>query len=147
MTDATLAEALPAWLAYGHPAWMIAALGLCLVAFRIGLSLRRAHRARRPAPRGLRALHLRIAKTGVTLALVGAALGPLSVALLRDWTPMSSFHSLLGGIAAVLFAGAAIQGRRLERGDSGARNTHALLGGAAVSIALAAAIAGFVLLP
>ena len=47
----------------------------------------------------------------------GAALGPLSVALLRDWTPMSSFHALLGGIAAVLFAGAALQGRRLERGD------------------------------
>ena len=47
----------------------------------------------------------------------------------------------------MLFAGAAIQGRRLERGDNRARNAHALLGGAAVSIALAAAIAGFVLLP
>jgi hypothetical protein len=78
---------------------------------------------------------------------VGAVLGPLSVAFLRDWTPMSSFHSLLGGIAALLLAGAAIQGRRLERGDDQARNTHALLGGAAVSIALAAAIAGFALLP
>lgn len=147
MTDPELASTAPAWLAYGHPAWMIASLCLCLFAFRIGLSLRRAHRARRPPPRGARALHLRIAKTAVTLVLVGAVLGPLSVALLRDWTPMSSFHSLLGGIASVLFAGAAIQGRRLERGDGEARNTHALLGGAAVSIALAAAIAGFVLLP
>jgi len=146
VTDAALADA-PPWLAYGHPAWMIAALALCLFAFRIGLSLRRAHRARRPPPRGARARHLRVAKIGVALALSGALLGPLSVALLRDWTPMSSFHALLGGIAAVLFAGAALQGRRLERGDPSARGAHALLGGAAVSLALAAAVAGFVLLP
>jgi Protein of unknown function (DUF4079) len=126
---------------------MVIAIGLCGLALRVGLSIRRARRARRPPPRGARALHLRVAKPGVVLALVGAVLGPLSVALLRDWTPMSSFHSLLGGIAAVLFAGAGLQGRRLERGDRAARNLHALLGGAAVSIALAAAIAGFVLLP
>ena len=145
MTD--LLPAAAGWLAYGHPAWMVFAIGLCLFALRIGLSIRRARRARRPVPRGARARHLRVAKPGVVLALLGFALGPLSVSLLRDWTPMSSFHSLLGGIAAVLFAGAAIQGRRLERGDHGVRNTHALLGGAAVSIALAAAIAGFALLP
>jgi hypothetical protein len=126
---------------------MIVALGLCLFALRIGLSIRRARGARCPTPRGSRALHLRVAKIGVTLALTGFALGPLSVALLRDWTPMTSFHSLLGGIAAVLFAGAALQGRRLERGERDARRAHALLAGAAVSIALAAAIAGFALLP
>ncbi len=126
---------------------MIAAIGMCLLALRIGLSLRRARLARRPPSHGARARHLRIAKPAVVLVLVGFALGPLSVALLRDWTPMSSFHALLGGIAAVLFAGAGLQGRRLERGDRDARNLHALLGGAAVSIALAAAIAGFVLLP
>jgi hypothetical protein len=137
----------PAWLAYGHPAWMIAALALCLLALRIGLAIRRSRLAQRPYPRGARVRHLRVAKIGVALAIAGAALGPISVALLRDWTPMSSFHALLGGTAAVLFAGAALQGRRLERGDGAARNAHALLGGAAVSIALAAAIAGFVLLP
>jgi len=126
---------------------MAIAIALCLSALRIGLSIRRARRARRPAPRGARALHLRMAKPGVVFALLGFALGPVSVALLRDWTPMSSFHSLLGGIAAVLFAGAGLQGRRLERGDRAARNLHAWLGGAAVSIAVAAAIAGFVLLP
>jgi hypothetical protein len=147
VTGAALASGARGWLAYGHPAWMIAALGMCLFALRIGLAIRRARRARRPPPSGARARHLRIAKIGVTFALVGFALGPLSVALLRDWTPMSSFHSLLGGIAAVLFAGAALQGRRLERGDRAARNVHALLGGAAVSIALVAAIAGFALLP
>ena len=135
------------WLAYGHPAWMVASLGLCLFALRIGLAIHRARLAHRPPPRGARRRHLSVAKPGVTLVLLGAALGPLSVALLRDWTPMSSFHALVGGTAAVLFAGAALQGRRLERGDRAARNLHALLGGAAVSLALAAAIAGFALLP
>ena len=135
------------WLAYGHPTWMLVALALSLYALRLGLSLRRARLARRPPPRGTRALHLRWAKPAVALALTGAVLGPVSVALLRDWTPMSSFHALLGGSAAVLFAGAFLQGRRLERGEHAARNAHALLGGAAVSLALAAAVAGFVLLP
>ncbi len=147
MTDPAPAEPLAGWLAYGHPAWMIVALGLCLFTLRIGLSLRRARAAGRPPPRGARVLHLRLAKPAVAIVLAGATLGPLSVALLRDWTPMSTFHSLLGGIAAVLFVGTALQGRRLERGDLSARNVHALLGGAAVSIALATAIAGFVLLP
>jgi hypothetical protein len=135
------------WFAYGHPAWMLVAVALCLYTLRLGLSLRRARLARRPPPRNARALHLRWAKPAVVLTLLGAFLGPLSVALLRDWTPMSSFHALLGGTAAVLFAGAFLQGRRLERGDQAARNAHALLAGAAVSLALAAAVAGFALLP
>jgi hypothetical protein len=126
---------------------MVVAIGFCAFALRVGLSLRRARLARRPPPRGARALHLRFAKPGVALVLAGFALGPLSVLVLRDWTPMSSFHALLGGVAAVLFTGAALQGRMLERGDRGARNLHALLGAAAVSLALAAAIAGLVLLP
>ena len=135
------------WLAYGHPAWMIVAIALCLYALRLGLAIRRARIARRAPPPGARAQHLRWAKPAVAIALSGAVLGPISVAWLRDWTPMSSFHALLGGTAAVLFAGAFLQGRRLERGDRAARNAHALLAGAAVSLALAAAVAGFVLLP
>ena len=135
------------WLAYGHPAWMLVAIALCLYALRLGLALRRARVSRRPPPGGARTLHLRWAKRAVALTVSGALLGPISVAVLRDWTPMSSFHGLLGGTAAVLFAGAFLQGRRLERGDGGARSAHALLAGAAVSLALAAAIAGFALLP
>jgi hypothetical protein len=147
MTDPAPAEPLQSWLVYVHPLWMLTALALCLVALRAGLALRRAQAARRPPPRGARALHLRVAKPGVALISIGFALGPLSVALLRDWTPMSSFHALLGGVAVVLFAGAALQGRRLESGDQGARRLHALLGGAAVALGLTAAVAGFVLVP
>ena len=145
MTAAQLAD--NGWLAYVHPAWMLVTLVLCGVALRVGLSLRRARLARRPPRPGSRALHLRVAKPAVVMVLAGAVLGPITVLLLRDWTPMSTFHAVLGGIAAVLFAGAGLQGRRLERGARDARNLHALLGAAALSLALAAAIAGFALLP
>jgi len=141
------AVTLERWLVYGHPLWMILALSLCVAALRIGLGIRRARAAKRPPARGARARHLRVAKPAVALVLVGFALGPVSVWWLRDWTPGSTFHALLGGLAAVLFAGAALQGRALEKGDAGARGLHALLGGAALALGLAAAVAGFVLLP
>lgn len=146
MTDPAVSAPLARWLAYGHPAWMIVSLALCLFTLRIGLSIRRARLARRPPPHGARARHLRVAKPAVALVLAGFVLGPISVALLRDWTPMTTFHALLGGVAVVLFTGAALQGARLERGEQSARRVHALLGGAAVLLALAAAIAGLALL-
>jgi len=126
---------------------MIAALGLCVAALRLGLQIRRARLAHRPPPRGARARHLRVAKPAAAAVIAGFALGPLSVWLLRDWTPGSTFHALLGGVAAVLFVGTALQGRALEKGARDARRLHALLGGAALALGLAAAVAGFVLLP
>lgn len=90
---------------------------------------------------------MRLAKPAVALVLVGFAAGPLSAALLRDWTPFASFHGLAGGVAALLFVAAAIQGRRLERGRGDARQAHALSGALALLLALTAAVAGFVLLP
>ena len=107
------------WLAFGHPAWMLVSLGSCLLALRSACAAR-ARLARAARRRAARARHLRVAKTAVVLALVGSVLGPLSVALLRDWTPMSSFHSLLGGIAAVLFAGAASRAAARARRQRGA---------------------------
>jgi hypothetical protein len=126
---------------------MVVALVLCLLALRAGLSIRRARLAHRPPPRGARTMHLRTAKPGVLLLLVGFAIGPLTVAFLRNWTPMTTFHALLGGCAAVLFVGAALQGARLERGDRSARQVHAALAAGALLLAMAAAIAGFALLP
>ncbi|MEM7412250.1 MAG: DUF4079 family protein [Myxococcota bacterium] len=147
MTDPAASEIAARWGAYLHPAWMVIALGGCVAALRIGLGLRRAYQKRTAPPQGARALHLRIAKPAVVAVLIGAIGGPLSVWLFRDWTPMSTFHAVLGGTTAVLFGGAALQGRRLEQGDRSARNAHAWLGGGAVVLGLAAAIAGFVLLP
>lgn len=126
---------------------MVVSLGLALAALRLGLALRRARLRRTRPPRDARRRHLRVAKLAVTLLLVGFAGGPLTVWALRDWTPLSSLHGLVGGVAAVLFAGTAVQGRRLERGDREARTLHAWLGAAAMLAGLVAAVAGFVLLP
>jgi len=126
---------------------MLASLALVLLTLRSGLALRRARRARRPPPRDGRRKHLRLAKPAVALALIGFVGGPLSALWLRDWTPFSTFHGVAGGVAALLFALAAIQGRRLEAGEPSARNAHALLAGGAVLAAAVAAMAGFVLLP
>ena len=126
---------------------MIVSIALCLAAFRAGLALRRARAARRPPPRDGRRRHLRLAKPAVALILAGFLAGPASAVFLRDWTPFTSFHGIVGVAAAALFAAAAFQGHRLEGGRAEARNAHALLGALAVLLALTAAIAGFVLLP
>jgi hypothetical protein len=52
----------PRWLAYGHPAWMIAALGCACSRLRSGSRCGARAAARGPPPRGARALHLRVAK-------------------------------------------------------------------------------------
>ena len=154
MSDPTAQSALYRWLAYGHPVWMLVSLGLALAALRTGLSLRRARLRKRPAPRGTRALHLKLAKPAVVMLLVGFAAGPLSSWLLRGWTPFETFHGLAGGIAGVLFIATALRGRALELGPArggdggpGTRDAHALLALAAVLAGATAAFAGFVLTP
>jgi hypothetical protein len=134
-------------LAYAHPAWMVASLALTVAALRVGLQLRRARIARRPAGRGTRDAHLRFAKPAVLCLGVGLLAGPLSAVWLRGWEPLSTFHGVVGLIAGALFAATAFHGRKLERGARDARTAHALSAAFAVLAAAVAAIAGFVLLP
>ncbi len=126
---------------------MVLSIALALLAFRVGLRIRRARATRRPPPRGAREAHLRLARPAVALVLIGAAGGPLSSWWLRGWTPFGTFHGLLGAACALLFFCAWRLGRRLEAGDLDAREAHARLGALAVLGAAVAAIAGFVLLP
>lgn len=126
---------------------MVASLAAAGLAFRAGLGLRRARLSRRPPPRDLRRRHLALAKLALPLLLAGFVGGPLSSALLRDWTPFGTFHGIAGALAALLFVAAALQGRRLEGGRVSARQAHGLLGALAMLIAAVTAVAGFVLLP
>ena len=91
--------------------------------------------------------HLRIAKLAVPLLLLGFVGGPLSSLWLRGWRPFETFHGALGLLVAGLFVGAAVLGRRLERGQGSSADVHAALGTLAVRAAAVAAVAGFVLLP
>jgi hypothetical protein len=126
---------------------MVVSLGLSLAALRLGLRLRRARAARRPAPRDARRRHLRLAKPAVACVLVGLVSGPASAIWLRGWEAFATLHAWLGLAAAIGFAGAAVAGRRLEAGRSDARSAHALLAALGVLAGAVAAIAGFVLLP
>lgn len=126
---------------------MVFSLLLAMVALRAGLVIRRARAAKRPPPRGARRAHLSIAKPAVLCIGAGFLAGPVSAVWLRGWDPIGTFHGVVGVLAAGLFAAAALQGRRLERGAPDARAAHAWLAAAAMLAAGVAAIAGFVLLP
>jgi polyferredoxin len=126
---------------------MVASIALAALALRAGFVLRRARAARRPAPRGARQRHLRLAKTAVVLVLIGFVGGSASAVWLRGWSPFATLHGVLGALVLALFAAAAVRGWRLERGRRDARQAHALFGALAVLGAAVAAIAGFVLLP
>ena len=125
---------------------MLVGLVLALAALRLGLRIRRGRASRsRPSPE-TRRLHLRLAKPAVLLLLAGFVVGPVSSVWLRGWEPFSTFHALLGGGAALLFAVTGSLGRRLERG-AGQREAHTVAGILAVLLGACAAFAGFELLP
>jgi polyferredoxin len=126
---------------------MIASIALAAAALRAGFVLRRARAARRPAPRGARQRHLRLAKTAVILVLIGFVGGCVSAVWLRGWSLFATFHGVLGALVLAFFAAAAAHGWRLERGRRSSRQAHALFGALAVLGATVAAVAGFVLLP
>lgn len=126
---------------------MFVSVVLAGAALRAGLVLRRARAARRPAPRGARRRHLRLAKPAVVLMSIGFFGGCISAVWLRGWSPFGTFHGVLGALVLALFAAAAAHGWRLERGRGGSGQAHALLGAFAMLGALVAAVAGFVLLP
>jgi hypothetical protein len=126
---------------------MTLALGLCGVALRSGLAMRRSRRFRTQRAPGLRERHLKVAKPAVALVAVGLLGGPVSSVWLRDWEPLRTFHGWAGLAAVALFAAAALHGRRLERGRSRAFDTHALFALLAMLAAGVAFVAGFVLLP
>ena len=87
------------------------------------------------------------AKLAVALVALGAAGGPLSMALLRDREPFETAHAWFATLALVLFLATAWLGRRLERGRGRPLDAHALLAALALLAAGVAAVTGFVLLP
>ncbi|MFP8879444.1 MAG: DUF4079 family protein [Myxococcota bacterium] len=145
--DPATREPLVKALAYAHPLWMVASIALCTLALRAGLALRRTRVKRRRRTADLLSAHLRFAKPAVVVIAIGFAAGPISAVWLRDWAPISTFHSWLGIVVFALFVSAAVLGRRLERGRGRPVEAHAILAGLAVLFAAAAAIAGFILLP
>lgn len=147
MNDLAAHEGWARLLAYAHPLWMLASLGLAALALRSGLALRAARRrGMRRRPEALRR-HLALAKPAIAAVAIGFAAGPLSMALLRGRDPFATAHGWIGTIALALFLAAAWLGRRLERGRGRPLDAHAALATLAVLAAGVAALTGFVLLP
>ena len=147
MNDPAAHEGLARWLAYAHPLWMVASIGLAALALRKGLGLRRARlRHLRPEPAALRG-HLALAKPAVAMLLVGFLAGPLSMVTLRGRDPFETAHGWIGATTIVLFVATAWMGRQLELRRSRSVDTHALLAALAMLAAAVAALTGLVLLP
>ena len=133
------------WLAYAHPLAMVLILLLAVWVLRLGLELRRARLARRPADP---ARHARLARWLVPLVVLGWGAGLASMVWLRGRPALESVHFPLASSALLGMGAAGAIGLAMERGRAlRARSAHALLGAGGVLLALAAAIAGLALLP
>jgi predicted acyltransferase len=133
------------WLAYLHPAAMLAILALGLAALREGLRMRRLRLRRRPSDAHS---HLRLARPFVVLVALGYGSGLASMAWLRGEELYTSPHAALttAALVALLLAGAL--GLRLERQPAPLlRLIHLVCGSTGMLLALAAAVAGFDILP
>jgi len=135
------------WLAFFHPAWMVASLTWALATARLGLAIRRRRAVGQGVGRGLRDRHLRFGR--ITLAAVGTGfvLGPLSMLFLRERGLFESFHGVLGIIVLGLFAWTGWSGRALRRGQPDARDVHRIAAASSIAAAMLSAVAGFILLP
>lgn len=145
--DPTGHDPVARWLAYGHPAWMLLAIGLAFLALRKGLAMRRARHRGERGRGALLAAHVKLAQPAVLLVVAGALLGPVSAVWLRGWAPLRSFHGIVALLAAALFVAAGVVGRRLRTGRSRSVDVHGWLGVVAFLVAALASVAGFVLLP
>jgi hypothetical protein len=140
-------ETLQLLLAWVHPVWMLASIGLAFAALRVGLRLRQARLARRRRRPEDRPLHLRLAKPAVWLICAGFGLGLASAVWLRGLHFLANAHGLVASTALALFVATGILGWRLEHGRSRARDAHALVAVLALLAAVAAFGTGLVLLP
>ncbi len=133
------------WLAYVHPALMIAVLALALFVLREGLGIRRARLRQQPFDSRR---HRRWARVLISLVAAGFVLGLASMGWLRGRPLGDSVHFPLALGAGLGMGTAAALGLWLERGaPPRARAAHALCAAAGVLLGLGAAVAGMAILP
>ncbi len=134
------------WLAYAHPAAMLAVLALGVVVLREGLLIRRARFGGPPCDP---ARHRRLARVFVALVVIGFASGLGSQAGLRGKPLFESVHVIFATGALCGLSSAGALGLWMERHGGGPRLrlTHILLGAGGLLLGLGAAVAGIAILP
>ena len=146
MSDPSAQDPVLRALAYAHPLWMVAGIGLVIATLRSGLAMRRARRRGRFSVER-RQRHLRRAKIARIWVTPGFIAGPVSMAFLRGREPFATAHAYAALLTIALLLTAGILGRRLERGAPASREVHALVATLAVLASGLAAATGWVLLP
>ena len=134
-------------LAFVHPAWMVASIGVAVFTARLGLEIRRRRVRGEPPGRDLRERHLRTGKWAIAMIVVGFAGGPPSMIFVRHESGFESFHAILGIITLGLALWTGWTGRALAGGDPEARDVHRVATAGLIGASLISAIAGFTLLP
>jgi len=147
VNDATGHDAVAFYLAYLHPLWMLATIGLALMTLRAGLALRSARRRGQRRSGASYRRHLKLAKPTLLLLMLGFAAGLASSVGLRGWSAFGSAHGIVASIALCLFGTTGFLGHRLERGQSHSPDAHGILALLSILAALTAFGTGFVLLP
>jgi hypothetical protein len=132
-------------LAYLHPLFMAAVLGLGLLVLREGLASRRARLRGLPFSS---VRHRKLARWFVSLVTLGYGFGLVSMGWIRSEPLFDSFHSIFASGALIGVVVAWLLGRQLERVDAPeVRTVHPIWGGVGLLLALLAAAAGIAILP
>lgn len=137
----------PGVWAYLHPAMAGVTLLLCFVALRQGLKQRVQRLRRITAPEGNLKRHSKLGPWAVGLFAASAVGGLGSAILVRGWAPLATWHGKLAVLAAVMFGGVWLIGRKLLEGERRRANTHGVLGLLALFVGGVAALLGISLLP
>jgi hypothetical protein len=133
------------WLAWIHPAFMVAILGVGIFVAREGILLRQARLIRRPFDSRR---HRRLGRIFVATVVLGYGSGPASLGLLRSEPILDSFHFLLATGALIGLVSAYVVGKILEgRLDSRLRTLHLVCGSLGLLLAIVAGVAGMSILP
>lgn len=135
------------FLPYLHPVLATVALLLSWVVFRQGFHQRTQRLRRVPAPAGSYARHVKLGPWNAALLIVSALTGISTAVLVRNWSPLATFHGKLGLLSALMFGVMWWLGRRLVTGDKSVANRHGVLGVIALFIAGLTGILGISLLP
>ena len=137
----------PGVWAYLHPAMATVTLVLCFVVLRQGLAQRRQRLRKVAPPPGTLKRHTALGPWAVGLFVASLVGGLGSAVVVRDWSPLATWHGKLALGAAVMFTTVWLLGRKLLAQEKRHANTHGVLGLLALFLAGVAAMLGISLLP
>lgn len=137
----------PGALAFVHPIFAAAVLLFCFLQLRSGLQLRTLRTRKVQPPPGTLKRHSRSGPWALGLFAASAVGGAGSAVVLREWTPLGTWHGRLGLAAVLLYAVVWVMGRKLLAGEKQHAHLHGVLATLALFVGGICALLGLDLLP